>query len=1399
MTAAPAERGYEMKAIGEKRASSDFYGARLNDAVQDFGVFLLLSGLLIPVAAFAQQTPGQLQTAISTGGETVTISAPVAFPYYTNAVTIPTTGAANLRGSVPNTFLSNIISLSNDILARKTDTASVISTLIKERVDAFSVPGNMIYIDGGSNSRTLTSDNGNNNKWLIPSSGSVLGLQYLDFRNVTISSTSSTSIVNGLVGNASSNTSDISMGNLTSNAFRNISIIYNYDNAANYLAGGGVIGLRATGESASSASTSMGDVSGNVFKDIRVTTTGSSNSTYIEGGGVIGVDAVSSPSTKTGHALIEALYSNLFTNVTIMSDDIILGGGVVGVNNNSQTYDPSVYCKIILVSNNIFGNGETGNINVQSKYSLRGGGVIGINGLSNANVELDALTNNVFAGIIVKSTDSYLKGGGIVGLQSNDGGGDKLTSGTMNAGVSTYLNTASNNLFLNAQVETGTYLKGGGIIGLRSNQGIASIISLSGNVFKDLTVTVGGADSDQGHDGNALSGGGIVGVSSVKWADLTNAENNDFADLTVQVEGGPLAGGGIIGVDAADQGDAPSTNSTIGFVTGNTFTRLAVSVDDNGIHGGGIIGAHTGVGTAGAMGITKNRFEGITVKSGNIIGGGVVGVHAESDASGTIALITDVADNQFIAPVVTTAGYISCGGVLGVYSTGGLAYIEEITRNIFQGARITAGTYIDGGGLVGMTGAESATPDAGQITGVGLLEKSVFSGNTVTAQNGQIMGGAIYSYGSFIPLVISDTSFTDNTFTSTITSNSAYKDSNSPDARVYGTVTVDTGLVGPDVGTYANTLELTATSGNSTVFRNNQVIDQDTRTNSLYFGQVMNMITGNDGIEASDSPALSDAQLIIAPQSGGTVALYDPIEVDQDNESAADRKFDMIVRGAGEFLWGGKNTFVVGEIYNGDYAADNILHFESGSTTTLLNGMELEASAHTVTLDAGGRINVMGANKFTVDSATLEGHLHFNLDATTVDDVGTALLTIITTVADQVDISGATVSLSNFAAGAPLKAGDEFYLIETSSSGYLASEPANNTAYARQGMTRGYNFIIDKEDDVGNTTAQRLVARLVDAPIPAPEARILAEGRIAGLALLAQNANWLADHSYQQADLALRRGENRAFFGGADAASIRMDTGSTVDYTGYTIVAGEAVKREKKDQSLLIGGFFEAGYGEYDVHGKFGHPDHPHMKGEGTMYYYGIGLMVRQRWDKGFRLEGSLRGGRQENRFRSRDLNDVNGEFAKYKLNVPWFGAHLGVGHDWQADEHNGFDTYLRYYWVRQNGQSVNLNEGRERVRFLDDNSHRLRVGGRYTRTRDVHNAWYLGLAYEHEFDHHAHARSADGKIDVPDPRGDSFVGEIGMVLHPRNHDRFSIEFGLQGYAGKREGVSGGARLGWKF
>jgi hypothetical protein len=1455
---------------------------------------LPLAAFFFSPLAFGQWNRSDLNSAVS-GGGVVTVPGGVDFANTDHAVQIPNS-QTTLRGAA-NGLAGDIWSLTADILGqvngqREGATASLIP-LISNPVNAFAVPGGMRYIQGDGTPRSITDTSGNGTsldekKWLLipvgSATGANLGLQYLHFRDVGVQYNyhvdGSGGVVNGLIGGAFNiTTSSVSLGNLIGNAFTDVGVTMDAYRDDQYLAGGGIIGVRST-----AASASMGNILGNVFRGVSVTaqqhsssysiTGGTKGSAYIEGGGVIGVDAVSSPAGNSGHASIESLDYNLFTDIDVVSGDIILGGGVIGVNNNSQSHDDSTYSRILAVTGNIFGNGtldktnaataaSTADIYVHAGYSLRGGGVIGVNGLSNASVELGGLAENIFAGIYV-DTDSYLKGGGIVGVQSNDGGDGKsdLDPGTMYS-MSAYLGDVRDNLFFNQRVDVGTYLSGGGVIGIRSNAGLVALNNLEGNIFKGLTVNVGNVGSSTNNSAYYLDGGGVIGASALAEAAITQVKGNYFEDLQVTVKKtgtgsgsyNGLRGGGVIGASASDGSasgslgvaevnevidnifrgitvnvESSDSNSAIlghlsggGVVgansavkssptaeyhalipnlTGNIFYDINISATGN-ILGGGVVGAHTeyqngtGVGTAGSVNLSNNTFRRVTVNASNIYGGGIVGFYAEGANN---AYMGTVSGNQFYdGSSVITTGAITGGGALGVYSPSGIAWIDEIIGNDFLYMDISAGTHIDGGGIIGATGAVGTTSAPEQFIGIDLIDKSNFVGNTVRASNGQIMGGAVYSYGSFLGMTIRDSIFRDNTFYSTCGSSCG-----SAGAKVYGTVTVDTGLAGPGADTIPNTLTLEATAGNNTWFENNRISEDGGttfRTNSLYFGTVLDA-ANSYAVDDADS----DAHLIIRPDKDGIVALIDPIEVNQDNASGTDRKFAMTVWGAGEFLWGGKNVFAVGDSYSGSYAVDNEVIFKSGSATTLLSGMTLEAVAHAIELEAGGRVTIQGKNAWSINTAALKGRLHFNLGAATVNDSSiTPLLKIdngVNTDTGYANIMGATVSLSNFAAGPALSPGDEFYLIDTEAVGDLIGDPANNTAYARQGMTRGYNFVIDKnptQNTLSGTQNRMLVARLVSAPMPARETRILTEGRVASLALLGQNANWLADHSYQQADLALRRGENRAFFGGADYADARLDTGSTVDYRGYTLIVGEARKREKEDQSFLLGGFFEAGYGDYDIHGKFGHPDHPNMKGDGKLRYYGLGLMARQKWDSGLRLEGSLRGGRQENKFRSRDLADVDGTIAKYTLRVPWLGAHLGVGHEWQKDEHTLFDLYLRYYWTYQDGKRARLNNDKETVRFYADESQRARLGGRYTRIRDAHRSWYLGLAYEREFDHRAKARSLDGIIEVPDPRGEGFIGEIGMILHPQNHNRLSLEFGLQGYTGYREGVSGGFRLGWKF
>ncbi len=74
-----------------------------------------------------------------------------------------------------------------------------------------------------------------------------------------------------------------------------------------------------------------------------------------------------------------------------------------------------------------------------------------------------------------------------------------------------------------------------------------------------------------------------------------------------------------------------------------------------------------------------------------------------------------------------------------------------------------------------------------------------------------------------------------------------------------------------------------------------------------------------------------------------------------------------------------------------------------------------------------------------------------------------------------------------------------------------------------------------------------------------------------------------------------------------------------------------------------------------------------------------------------------------------------------------------------------------------------------------------------------------MGAAYEHEFDGKAKATTNGYSIDAPSLRGGTVVGEAGLALKPSRTLPLSLDLGVQGYAGKREGVTGSLRVGFEF
>ncbi|MDR1062626.1 MAG: autotransporter outer membrane beta-barrel domain-containing protein, partial [Azoarcus sp.] len=119
-------------------------------------------------------------------------------------------------------------------------------------------------------------------------------------------------------------------------------------------------------------------------------------------------------------------------------------------------------------------------------------------------------------------------------------------------------------------------------------------------------------------------------------------------------------------------------------------------------------------------------------------------------------------------------------------------------------------------------------------------------------------------------------------------------------------------------------------------------------------------------------------------------------------------------------------------------------------------------------------------------------------------------------------------------------------------------------------------------------------------------------------------------------------------------------------------------------------------------------------------------------------------------------------------------------------------DLYGKYLWSRQEGDSLRLNTG-DPVKFDDVDSHRLRVGARLDWNVTDSLSPYVGLAYEHEFDGEAKATAYGQAIDAPELKGGTGIGELGLSFKAGN--AVTLDVGVQGYTGKRDGATGSLKL----
>ncbi|MDR2549823.1 MAG: autotransporter outer membrane beta-barrel domain-containing protein [Desulfobulbus sp.] len=302
-------------------------------------------------------------------------------------------------------------------------------------------------------------------------------------------------------------------------------------------------------------------------------------------------------------------------------------------------------------------------------------------------------------------------------------------------------------------------------------------------------------------------------------------------------------------------------------------------------------------------------------------------------------------------------------------------------------------------------------------------------------------------------------------------------------------------------------------------------------------------------------------------------------------------------------------------------------------------------------------------------------------------------------------------------------------------------------------------------------------------------AKAYLEGNIAALGNLYQGSELESRvvrntfDPYVQGGL-FKEGSKLGMMFGAEYANMRLDSGSHVDADYYNMVIGPAMRAETGIGRLGVAIFFETGHGDYSSYNSF---PGLNVDGDGNTDYYGGGIALRNDFADGIYADLSMRAGTV-----STDQNLKNRFRAHYDDDTTYVGGHVGLGKIFDFSDRGRLDIYGGMLWTRLSGYSTTT-DAAEHLDFDDANSLRSQLGGRYHYTFCKMATGYVGAAWEYEFDGDVGGTLDGVAIDEPSLQGSTGKGELGVSISPAKN--LSIDLGVQGYTGEREGVGATAAL----
>ena len=452
-------------------------------------------------------------------------------------------------------------------------------------------------------------------------------------------------------------------------------------------------------------------------------------------------------------------------------------------------------------------------------------------------------------------------------------------------------------------------------------------------------------------------------------------------------------------------------------------------------------------------------------------------------------------------------------------------------------------------------------------------------------------------------------------------------------------------------------------------------------------------------------------------------------------------------------------------------------------------------------------------NLAVASKASLNFLLTADVLSSLADDEAIVLVTGTTPVLlhSAASASGASpITLSG--TGLKLNAGDEVRLIKSSAG--IALDKADNRLAAGSSLdelkgnlnvehiaslSRVQETELTKDDYDLKMKSENMLVATIKAKRPSvdkvnDQTNALMQSSIASAATMYAADELLIDSTMKSRNGVRQTGP----FAAARVGKYDLDVRGDLETNVISGLLGYAVNLQGSE----IGAFVEMGHGTYDTKTAAASPLGK-IRGDGKHNYVGLGVYGNYTtpWEW-LHFTGYVKGGWLRNEFSA----PIAGVSVDFDRTSNYWGAHLGMYGEFQAAGKIKNRTFLNYFYDGRESESYTASGSSDVAgadfHFNSLNSHRAQLGSVFEYAYTSALRPYAALTYEYAFKADAKGRASDQFGDLA-LNGTDLEGSTGIVslgwTYQNEAKHFEFDLGVNGYTGKRQGVSAQLQAAWKF